>query len=111
MMTTSNQAILNPVQDEPRGATVAQLRADIDKSTGDKVVVTDHPVAPLGTDEEAAGTPIASHVIARTRHYERNKNTATRKITAVEIRLYWFLAVLTAAGLVMAAMATNIRVD
>ena len=39
------------------GATTDQLRHDIDQGrTGDKV--PDPAVAPLGTDEEAAGTPL-----------------------------------------------------
>ena len=40
------------------GATTAQLRDDIDRGrTGDKVNFSDPAAAPLGTDEEAAGTP------------------------------------------------------
>ena len=44
---------------EKRGtATHAQLKADIDSGrTRDKVAVFDPAAAPLGTDEEAAGTP------------------------------------------------------
>jgi hypothetical protein len=39
-------------------STIAQLRDDIDAGrTGDKVDWPDPAVAPLGTDEEAAGTP------------------------------------------------------
>jgi len=39
---------------------VAQIRADIDGGrTGDKVAAIDHAAAPLGTDEEAAGTPVS----------------------------------------------------
>jgi hypothetical protein len=40
------------------GATGAQLKHDIDSGrTGDKIPVFDPAAAPLGTDEEAAGTP------------------------------------------------------
>ena len=53
------------------GATTEQLRDDIDQGrTGDKVRFPDPAVAPLGTDEEAAGTPIDPQVIARTRDVE-----------------------------------------
>jgi uncharacterized protein HemX len=39
-------------------STIAQLRDDIDAGrTGDKVDWPDPAAAPLGTDEEAAGTP------------------------------------------------------
>jgi hypothetical protein len=41
-----------------KGSTTAQLRDDIDHGrTGDKIDAPDPAVAPLGTDEEAAGTP------------------------------------------------------
>jgi hypothetical protein len=44
------------------GGTVDQLRADIDhRRTGDKVAGSDPAAAPLGADEEAAGTPVSSH--------------------------------------------------
>ncbi len=53
------------------GATTEQLRHDIDQGrTGDKVRFPDPAAAPLGTDEEAAGTPIDPQVIARTREAE-----------------------------------------
>jgi hypothetical protein len=41
-----------------KGSTTEQLRDDIDHGrTGDKIDAPDPAVAPLGTDEEAAGTP------------------------------------------------------
>jgi hypothetical protein len=53
------------------GDTVEQLRHDIDRGrTGDKVDFPDPSVAPLGTDEEAAGTPIDPRVIAEIRKAE-----------------------------------------
>jgi len=46
-------------------ANPAQLRADIDSGrTGDKVAFPDPAAAPLGTDEEAAGTPVSPHAAA-----------------------------------------------
>lgn len=43
---------------KPGGATSAQIKDDIDSGrTGDKVRAFDPAAAPLGTDEEAAGTP------------------------------------------------------
>lgn len=43
---------------------VVQLRAAIDRGeTGDKVATVDPAAAPLGTDEEAAGTPPSASAI------------------------------------------------
>ena len=53
------------------GDTLEQLRADIDSGrTGDKVSAPDPAMAPLGTDEEAAGTPPSPAAIALTRRLE-----------------------------------------
>src|SRR3954466_15401286 len=55
-----------------QNANVDQLRADIDRGlTGDKVEASDPAAAPLGTDEEAAGTPVPPHAIAAARKTER----------------------------------------
>ena len=51
--------------------TIEQLRADIDSGrTGDKVSAPDPAMAPLGTDDEAAGTPPSPAAIALTRRIE-----------------------------------------
>jgi len=56
-----------------RGATTAQLRDDIDRGrTGDKVNFSDPAAAPLGTDEEAAGTPPHPDTVAAAREMERH---------------------------------------
>jgi hypothetical protein len=53
-------------------STTEQLRDDIDHGrTGDKVSVSDPAAAPLGTDEEAAGTPLSAAVVQQARDYER----------------------------------------
>jgi hypothetical protein len=60
-----------PRDDGPR-ATVAQLRQDIDSgATGDKVPVLDPALAPLGTDDEAAGFPPSPEMVAALREAER----------------------------------------
>ena len=81
---------------------MAQLRADIDSGrTGDKVAAIDHAAAPLGTDEEAAGTPVAAEIIARVREYECNRNTAGGMIAASQVMPHWVLPLLgLIAGLV-----------
>ena len=54
--------------------TVEQLRADIDSGrTGDKVSAPDPAMAPLGTDDEAAGTPPSPAAIALTRRLENSR--------------------------------------
>ena len=54
-----------------RAPTVSKLRDDIDRGrTGDKVAWPDPAAAPLGTDEEAAGTPIPPEAVAQAHAYE-----------------------------------------
>ena len=51
--------------------TTARLRAEIDSGrTGDKVATIDPAAVPLGTDDEAAGTPPTAHAIALARSHE-----------------------------------------
>ena len=53
------------------GATVAQLKADIDAGrTGDKVSNADPGLSPLGTDDEAAGHPASPERVAQARQAE-----------------------------------------
>ena len=53
------------------GATTEQIRHNIDQGrSGDKVRGSDPAVAPLGTDEEAAGTPIDPAVLKDVRDRE-----------------------------------------
>jgi hypothetical protein len=51
--------------------TVAMLQGDIDSGrTGDKNLTLDPSAAPLGTDDEAAGTPPTPFHVAVARYYE-----------------------------------------
>jgi hypothetical protein len=51
--------------------TTERLRGEIDSHrTGDKVAGNDPAAAPLGTDEEAAGTPVDSKAVEQARRYE-----------------------------------------
>jgi hypothetical protein len=55
-------------------ATTEQLRDDIDRGrTGEKANVSDPAAAPLGTDEEAAGTPLDGAIVAAVRDRELAK--------------------------------------
>jgi hypothetical protein len=57
----------------PKQPTTAQLRDDIDRGrTGDKIEASDPAAAPLGTDEEAAGTPPSGEAVRQARDYERS---------------------------------------
>ncbi len=61
-----------PTVTEPKRSTADQLRHDIDRGrTGDKVSWPDPASVPLGTDEEAAGTPLAPRDIDAARRTER----------------------------------------
>lgn len=51
--------------------TAAALRHDIDTGRGrDKAGAPDPAAAPLGTDDEAAGTPISPEQVSLARHHE-----------------------------------------
>ena len=67
-------------------ATIAQLRDDIDAGrTGDKVDWPDPAVVPLGTDEEAAGTPPDASAVETALRLEASrasKSTAHRGVGA-----------------------------
>jgi hypothetical protein len=53
----------------------SRLRADIDAGrTGDKAPGEDPAAAPLGTDEEAAGTPIDPALAERVRRAEQHRD-------------------------------------
>jgi hypothetical protein len=59
-------------------STTAQLKADINSgSTGDKIGVFDPAMSPLGTDDEAAGTPASPERIQLARYLERTARWAT----------------------------------
>lgn len=57
---------------EARGVNPELLKRDIDAGlTGDKVAAPDPAAAPLGTDDEAAGTPITPAQLAMAQRTER----------------------------------------
>ena len=57
---------------EQRGANPSLLKRDIDQGlTGDKVGFPDPAASPLGTDDEAAGTPITPSQLSMARKAER----------------------------------------
>ncbi|WP_374469248.1 hypothetical protein [Phenylobacterium sp.] len=63
---------IDPGAPQRRGSTTAQLRDDIQSGrTGDKVAGFDPAASPLGTDDEAAGTPPSPEVVDHARRQER----------------------------------------
>jgi hypothetical protein len=80
--------------------TTAQLRDDIDRGlTGDKVRAIDHAAAPLGTDDEAAGTPPSGEAVRQARDYERAIGRKVRVEEARDSSAVW-IYVLTIMALV-----------
>ena len=70
----------DPTELEPRpvptpltpGGNAAQLKRDVESgATGDKVPMLDPGLAPLGTDDEAAGAPLDPKLVAEVRERER----------------------------------------
>jgi hypothetical protein len=60
----------------PETANISQLRRDIDSGrTGDKVAAPDPAAAPLGTDDEAAGTTLSSEVVEMAQKEELRAGT------------------------------------
>jgi hypothetical protein len=79
----------NPVMDksgERSRVTVDRLRADIDAGrTRDKVAASDPAAAPLGADEEAAGTPLRADAVALARRQELKPAEAGRPSAVVPV--------------------------
>lgn len=81
-----------------RPSTSAQLKDDINAGrTGDKVSAFDAAAAPLGTDEEAAGTPTPPEAWSEARRQE-----ARVPRTDHRARAPWLVAL---SGIVLAAAA------
>jgi hypothetical protein len=69
---------------------VEQLRAAIDSGrTGDKVAYPDPAAAPLGADDEAAGTPPAPSAIRQTMARETSRRRQSR--SRPDQRGFWIL--------------------
>lgn len=66
-----------------QGSTTAQLKHDIDSGrTGDKAPGFDPAASPLGTDDEAGGTPPSPEVIEHARQMERKADASVRPNSA-----------------------------
>jgi hypothetical protein len=84
-------------------STIAQLRDDIDAGrTGDKVDWPDPAAAPLGTDEEAAGTPPEASAVETALRLELSRSS--KSIAHRGVGAGWLLiAFATALGVGLVA--------
>ncbi len=70
-----------------KGATVAQLKADIDGDrTGAKVDYPDPGLSPLGTTDEAGGTPNPPELVAEVREREQKIGAIAKQQEEAETR-------------------------
>jgi len=87
-------------------STADRLRNDIDSGrTGDKVAASDPAAAPLGTDEEAAGTPPSREAVELARRHEVVRaDPPHERVASGSVVLYSALIVVMAALLVGAGL-------
>ena len=79
--------------------TTDRLRFDIDSGrTGDKVAAPDPAAAPLGTDEEAAGTPPSREAIELTRRKEIIRPAEHQKGAGAALAYIGILVIITAVA-------------
>lgn len=97
-------------QDRP-APTADRLRDEIDRGgAADKVAVTDPAAAPLGTDDEAAGTPPTAEQVQRARDQELHRSEggqeARKPPASVQPgpSLAWVLALAGIAAVAVAAI-------
>jgi hypothetical protein len=87
--------------------TTAQLRHDIDSGrTGDKVAGFDPAAAPLGTDEEAAGTPPSVDAIALARRLEAYRPETWEHRETGHV---WFIGGIVAVALLIVMAMVALR--
>ena len=85
-------------------ATTEQLRHAIDSgATGDKVDAVDPAAAPLGTDEEAAGTPVPPEAAESALRDESRRPSVAKPHP---FRVPMIVAVATAAAVALVTAAT-----
>jgi hypothetical protein len=105
----SARPIPRPASTDDSVPNAAMLKADIDTGrTGDKNEVFDPGLSALGTDEEAAGTPIAPATVKKARAQEtrRRWSWGSRKSSAAHDKgdsgvLYGFVGLIVLLGAVM----------
>jgi hypothetical protein len=91
--------------------TTEQLRIAIDQGTaGDKLDVTDPAAAPLGTDDEAGGTPnTAAQVRAAAAHEVRTRPNSKRQRSSGLGAAWWLIAFTVLTGVSIMASVYFLR--
>ena len=105
----SAKPIPRPASVDDPVANAAMLKADIDTGrTGDKNEVFDPGLSPLGTDEEAAGTPLTPAQVkqARVQETKRRWRWGSRTTSAAHDKedrgvLYGFASLIVLIGVVI----------
>lgn len=91
----------------PAGGAADRLRDEIDRGgTGDKIAFTDPAAAPLGTDDEAAGTPPTAEQVAEAARHESARDRPGPKPTIGDLQAGGFrrlVAVAICLGIAVAA--------
>jgi hypothetical protein len=85
-----------------KGGSTEQLRRDIDSGrTGDKVDWPDPAMAPLGTDDEAAGTPPSRERVRLARRQELSRGPKVRiNVAKLDASTRFYFVFIVALGLV-----------
>ena len=82
--------------------TTSKLRDRIDRGdAGSKVDVLDPAAAPLGTDEEAAGTPVDLEAAASAHEHEVERSPKTTRINRIDSGLTIYFLVIGLFALIL----------
>jgi hypothetical protein len=89
-------------------ATTAQLRHDIDSGrTGSKINFPDPAAAPLGTDDEAAGTPPTTEAVSLARRQEATRPATGARANAdgLDVGVVIYTGIVGGIAAILAATA------
>jgi hypothetical protein len=88
------------------GDTVEQLRRDIDSGrSGTKIDYPDPAVAPLGTDEEAAGTPLSPAVVRQARLKEIDSSPVQTREHRLDRGAFVYAGIMIILGAALSGVA------
>lgn len=104
--SSSSPSAPRKLGDDGAVQTADQLRVAIDSGRGgDKVDAVDPAAAPLGTDDEAAGTPPTRLAVATAAHHEINSRPSeTKKRASGVAAVWWLIGVFVVMGAGIAAI-------
>jgi hypothetical protein len=88
------------------GHTTARLRKEIDSGrAGSKVDYPDPAAAPLGTDDEAAGTPPSAAAVSLARQHEVENAPVETHTGGLDSAAYLYAGILVAVAVALSAIA------